>query len=286
MALNLPEKRRHIEASPDCRQTKDFLFTPYAQDREGQSGSLLLASGKANPAERYVIKHTYACDPANEFVYYKLAAAIGALMPEIKLFDCLNDMKKTRFAVRHICGSRVIDCQVTKTFSEKLDKALNPQNHFYHCALSTLLDQDDKVQFLLGRDNRLYGYDAAQSFNMEDQTMTAAIGGVLNNPLWGFLFAPTFDRAASVYWSSILTSTSWIEDFRKEHGDGCVPHLLYPFRAFQEISQSYIEDFLKTLNCFYPDNVVDYYRRFIANAQQTAKRTQALYEAEYAELLK
>lgn len=116
-----------------------------------------------------------------------------------------------------------------------LEKAMNPQNYFYYCALATLFDQEDKLQFMLDVGNRLYHFDAARTFNMDEDMMSAIIKKQLNSPVGQLLFSHPYEKAGSNYWSTLLAGTGWIEDFQKEHGDDCVSHLLHPLYAIQEI---------------------------------------------------
>lgn len=105
------QKFNHIKNSPDCRFVEDFTFESFKQEREdaGFSGDLLLATKKTNPDVRYIIMHTNISDPANEFIYYKIATTIEAVMPEVKLFDSSDNMDDTKFESLFICGSRFIE---------------------------------------------------------------------------------------------------------------------------------------------------------------------------------
>ena len=101
------QKQKLARSSPDVRNADDFTFESYAQMRgEGFSGGLLLATRKGDPAEQYVVKHTQCCNAANEYVFSKLAEAVGAKMPKTVLFMDPSHSGMFRF---YAVGSRLIE---------------------------------------------------------------------------------------------------------------------------------------------------------------------------------
>lgn len=72
--------------SADVLETADFTFAKTMLEREGDSGQLLLAKRKTDRSEQYLVKHAFTDCAANEFVYTKLAQAMGYHMPDAKLF--------------------------------------------------------------------------------------------------------------------------------------------------------------------------------------------------------
>ena len=71
--------------SPDVVQTADFVFSQIPH-QEGDSGRLLLAKRKVDRNDRYLVKHAYTDCACNEFIYTKLAQAMGYCMPDAVLF--------------------------------------------------------------------------------------------------------------------------------------------------------------------------------------------------------
>lgn len=65
--------------SPDVVQTADFVFSQIPH-QEGDSGRLLLAKRKVDRNDRYLVKHAYTDCACNEFIYTKLAQAMGYCM--------------------------------------------------------------------------------------------------------------------------------------------------------------------------------------------------------------
>ena len=66
-------------SSSDVVETDDFVFAPFNPlNRIGDSGPLLLAKRKADRKDRYVVKHTSTDCACNEYIYAKLAQAMGS----------------------------------------------------------------------------------------------------------------------------------------------------------------------------------------------------------------
>ena len=86
--------------SPAVRCTGDFVFSKICpQDCIGDSGQLLLAKEKTH---RYLVKHEYTDSAANEFVYTKLARAMGFKMPNAVLFRLSDGEKRRYFKTEYI----------------------------------------------------------------------------------------------------------------------------------------------------------------------------------------
>ncbi len=148
---------------------------------EGLSGPLMLASDKAG--QKYIVKHTFCHNPANEFTACWLADKIGAPTPRAYLLK--PDSKK--FPVLYgVAISYVVEL---KSFdkghlTEQMKKDLCAQ-----IVLNSLINNTDKLQ-LWESNGRIYSIDFSESF------------GVLNN-----LFLYTFvrnDDSSIQYRNSIL----------------------------------------------------------------------------------
>ena len=74
------KRKENLSKPPLCAddvvKTTDFVFSaPF--EREGDSGKLLLAKRKADRSDRYFVKHAFTDCACNEYVYTKLAQAMG-----------------------------------------------------------------------------------------------------------------------------------------------------------------------------------------------------------------
>ncbi|MDO4314904.1 MAG: hypothetical protein Q4C45_03940, partial [Oscillospiraceae bacterium] len=86
--------------APDMVQTADFVFSPLPYCGN-DSGQLLLAKRKTNRREQYLVKHAYSDCAANEFVYTKLAQAMGYRMPDAVLFQLSHGEKRPYFKTEY-----------------------------------------------------------------------------------------------------------------------------------------------------------------------------------------
>ena len=263
------QKQKLARSSPDVRNADDFTVKPYAQKRgEGFSGGLLLATRKGNPAEQYVVKHTQCCNAANEYVFSKLAEAVGANMPKTVLFMDPSHSGVFRF---YAVGSRLIEKQACPSTEQLLAQAHNWQDFYYHITLSILAGEADNVDFLLAADNVLYRIDAAETFRMVEFYMFNLVHWKSEHPkrqaVEELMARPLDDLWIQLY------SGSWLKLFSEEHA----PLLLKPLRKVQEIPDSYVDEFLSILCCFYPEHIGEYYRRFVREAKEMEAKVVALY---------
>ncbi len=112
MQLRMKSKEKENQnkppiTSPDVVETADFLFSqPFPHD--GDSGPLLLATRNANRKERYLVKHAYTDCACNEFVYTKLAQAMGYCMPDAVLFQRSKGAQCPCFKTEYIIGERYL----------------------------------------------------------------------------------------------------------------------------------------------------------------------------------
>ena len=73
----------------------------------GDSGPLLLAKRKQNRAEQYLVKHAYTDCACNEFVYTKLAQAMGYSMPDVLLLRLSPQEKRPYFDTEYLIASAI-----------------------------------------------------------------------------------------------------------------------------------------------------------------------------------
>lgn len=147
--------------------SSDFTFESYQDERVinrpgftvGMSGSLLMARQKST-RQKFLVKHTYPHNAANEYVACWLAERIGAPAPKAYLLSP-NRAFKTKYAVavEYIEGLHGFQ---KDNVPEKLKSELITQ-----FALCIVLQLDDMIQ-LSRTDAHIYSYDFSEGFNIVD----------------------------------------------------------------------------------------------------------------------
>ncbi len=150
--------------SPDVVQTADFVFSQIPH-QEGDSGRLLLAKRKVDRNDRYLVKHAYTDCACNEFIYTKLAQAMGYCMPDAVLFQLSPGEKRPYFKTEYIIGERYLNVTDSMPAYEKVrEQAKNWEHYFSFYGLYSLTGEGDGVEILLADDDRIYRVDTADAF--------------------------------------------------------------------------------------------------------------------------
>ena len=147
-----------------------MTFVPFKDNRAkkdprfvGMSGRLLL--GTDTNGKKYLVKHTYAHNPANEFTACWLAEKIGIFAPKAYLLT-----KARRFASKYAVAIEFFDS--LQNFSK--DDVPNKSDLIDQFALCALIDTGDTVQ--LGRvGDRIISYDFSEGFIISDFRMRQII---------------------------------------------------------------------------------------------------------------
>jgi len=261
-------------SSPDVVYTGDFVFSPIKPlDRVGDSGSLLLAKRKNNRYERYLVKHEY-CDCAlNEFIYSKLAKAMGYKMPDMVLFSISPEEKRKYFATEYIIGAEYLDIvNHSPSYDEIREQAANWKDYFSFWALYWMTGESDTFETPLVSDGFIYRVDTTDAFPISNITLCMAginveFDGVVPKTYWKErLLNFTFDHL----WN-VKIFDSRIDEYTQEYGKECVELLLEPFERIQDISAGYIDDFCNTLCYFYPDFIGDFFKKYLEALQTFSK---------------
>jgi len=153
----LDSSKLHISPYVDNRTKKNPSFV-------GSSGALLM--GKMKDGQKYIIKHTYPHDAANEFTACWLAEKLEVFAPKAHLLS-VNKAFASPYAVaiEYIEGF--------EPFAK--DSVPNKADLISQFALNALIYTDDILQ--LNRvGERIISYDFSESFNMTGTSMRSAIG--------------------------------------------------------------------------------------------------------------
>ena len=254
--------------SPDVVQTADFVFSQIPH-QEGDSGRLLLAKRKVDRNDRYLVKHAYTDCACNEFIYTKLAQAMGYCMPDAVLFQLSPGEKRPYFKTEYIIGERYLHVTDSMPTYEKVrEQAKNWEHYFSFYGLYSLTGEGDGVEILLADDDRIYRVDTADAFPISNFQLDMAgihqsIRGL--NPQQAIkqqLLSSDMSQVLDPSWCNINLASCL-----KICSDS-LPYFLDPFARIQDIRSDYIDDFLNTLCYFYPDFIGDYFKRYISALQK------------------
>lgn len=150
--------------------SSEFEYESYRDNRVknrpgftvGMSGPLFMATHKTM-GKKYIIKHTYPHNAANEYVACWLAERMGATAPKAYLLSP-NRVFTTKYAVaiEYLDGLRNFKAE---NLSEELKGDLISQ-----FALCLLLRLDDAIQ-LSSTHGHIYSYDFSEGFNIVDMRL-------------------------------------------------------------------------------------------------------------------
>ena len=273
MELRMESKARENRGkppltSPDVVQTGDFVFSQ-SLGHDGDSGKLLLARRKADRKDRYLVKHAYTDCACNEFVYTKLALAMGYSMPEAVLFQLSPDEKRSCFKSEYIIGQRYLNVIDPSPSYEKVRScAKNWTQFFAFYGLYGITGEADGVELLLADDGLIYRVDTTDAFPLSNyQLDTAGIDREFNgiNPHAEFkklLLETDLSHVLNVSGCDRLLARC--EEIDRE----CRPYFLEPFFRIQEVRGDEIDGFLNTLCYFYPDFIGDFFKRCLSALQE------------------
>ena len=150
--------------SPDVAETAEFLFSRSLPHR-GDSGPLLLAKRKQNRAEQYLVKHAYTDCACNEFVYTKLAQAMGYSMPDVLLLRLSPQEKRPYFATEYLIAQRYLAVSdPDPSYAKIWEQAENWSQYFSFQALYGITGEGDGLEILLAEDRKIYRVDTTGAF--------------------------------------------------------------------------------------------------------------------------
>lgn len=293
-SLRMEDKARENSWKPalaasDIVETRDFVFSAYQPyEKNGDSGALLIAKRKTNRSERYVVKHAYADCAANEYVYTKLAQAIGLKMPDAVLFKWSDDEKRRYWKTEYILGTRYLENAIVPTQAQIKMLAKNPDDLFRFHAMERLCHESDGIEYLLAEDGFLYRIDTTASFILSHGYFFGA--GINEIELETEFDGRTPKEKVKQHVSQLdFEAYLAVEDFQSDldfhktrFGHECVAPYLDTYKRLTEIPDTYIDDFLNTLCYIYPDFIGDYFKKYIVTAKrQAAKFLQTMNAANF-----
>lgn len=254
--------------SADVVQTSDFVFSR-ALHHDGDSGSLMLAKRKTDRNEQYLVKHEFTDCACNEFVYTKLAQAMGYCMPDAVLFQLSPGEKRPYFKTEYIIGERYLNVVDPAPSYEKIRAcAKNWEQFFAFDGLYSLTGECDGIELLLADDDLIYRVDVTDAFPISNyQLDMAGVDREFNgiNPhleMKRLLLGRDFLKALDAEHCDRMLHRCVEIDPEQRH------YFLEPFVRLQEISSDHMDGFLNTLCYFYPDFIGDFFKQYLKALQK------------------
>lgn len=239
-----------------------MTFVPFKDNRTkkdprfvGMSGRLLLGTD-AN-GNKYLVKHTYAHNAANEYTACWLAEKMGIFAPKAYLLT-----KARRFASKYAVAIEFFDS--LQNFSK--DDVPNKSDLIDQFALCALIDTGDTVQ--LGRvGDRIISYDFSEGFIISDLRMRQIINvlslsseigmGFLKENLW------TFDDHVRLQSFNLpgLAKEFHIDADEFQHG------MIKTAKRVETISDDDLKSLTDELSEMYPMEIAVFYEMCIRSMQ-------------------
>ena len=257
--------------SDDVVKTIDFVFLPIRPfNHDGDSGQLLLAKSKSNKKQQYLVKHTYTDCAANEFVYTKLAQAMGLKMPDAVLFQLSEDEKRNYFETEYIIGLEYLDIEIkAPTYHQIRERANNWQDYFRFLAMYKMFLEGDSFETPLVADGFIYRVDITDSFLLSDIHFSHAGLNVVTKGVNAKDVIREYVQSIQYHrlWE-IVSFDEQMHSLKEKYGEEDSAYFLEPFAEILEIPDYYIDGFLNTLCYFYPDFIGDYFKSYISALQE------------------
>ena len=233
-------------------EEKDFRFEPFEPSIGGDSGALMLATKLTDENVRFVVKYEFEGDSASEFIYHKIAAALGIYTQEVKLFKKLSGAK-------YACGIRY------SAHARKADPIIadNPQYSDYYrfLALYQILEEEDSKEFYFDENNRLFKLDNAEAFMLSSACYLLI--NKANTKSRGV--RQEIDRYLEICInkSSEHTYRIMAEKILELFGKNALETYLNTFIRFAELDLSLLDEAFTTLDNVYPQTFSKYLRSFL-----------------------
>lgn len=237
---------------------KPFQHPLHPPDETGDSGSLEFAVSKTDADEQYIVKRgdTYPEIACNEFMYHKVASALGMYTQDVKLISGNKEYHRAA-AIRYVPNAREYD--IDSSTEENLRAFLGFE------ALYVILNEDDSHEYYLDERGLLFKLDNAASFTVQQTTIMLIEG----NPI-GRFFIPDINNPLNAvgydYYNLMYDA------FLKKHGKGAVEAYLSAIRRFAELDETVFYEAYGDLEKLYPQALGHYYNDCIRIRKDTCRK--------------
>ena len=233
-------------------QEKDFRYEVFKPSVGSDSGVLMLATKLTDENVQYVVKCQVEWNPVCEFVYHKIADALGIYTQEVKLFKNLLESK-------YACGIRY--CHNARE-AENIDVAdLNHWDYFRFKALFQILDEEDSEEFYADEQKRLFKLDNAEAFLLsivcgllikKAKTKSQWVKMSIDEDLEKYL-----NKSNEQFYSMMADKIS------KVFGKEAVKIYISTFDEFAELDLSTLDEAFSSLDKVYPKTFSEYLRCYL-----------------------
>lgn len=146
-----------------------LTFSPFTDNRAkknqsftGQSGPLLLGTDPVG--KKYLIKHTYAHNAANEYVVCWLAEKLGVPVPHVHLLTPHRSFNSEYAVAIEYLNLEPLGKDTTQYADDLIAQF----------ALAALIDNDDSLQLNIA-DGHVVSYDFSECFSMADMNLLLSL---------------------------------------------------------------------------------------------------------------
>ena len=235
----------------------DFSIEEYNPAVGSDSGVLLLASLKADPTVQYVIKSATPELACNEFMYHKIAAALGMYTQEVKL---IRSTKQFPYAA----GIRFAPDARNLTKEDIAASSPNFEANIAFLTLYVILNEEDSQEHYIDKDGRLFKLDNAVSFNLQGYQVAMllkASEGIALELLKRGLSFTEYDKYAIIL--NLIT---------EHHGSAGRDACLATFERFSQIDMDSFDEAIDAVAEMYVDLLGEYYFAFVESRKELCKQ--------------
>lgn len=256
-----------LQKSSDILYTSDFLFDVFSD--YGDSGILFLATNKNNFEEKYIVKHEYSDCACNEYIYSKVANAMGIKVPSVKLF--MIDDNENLFRSNFVCGVKYLDDCVHVNFNyikKNKSKIKNWHDYFRMYSLEGLFEEDDGVEIVMYKDE-IYRLDLTSAFSLSNYYIDLLVYDYDKNivdEVNALLLNLAHKNTGRFMWFEIV-----LENGIKHHGEEFLSYYLETFNLLKKVTEKDIERWTNTLILIYPKIIGEYFKLYFKNLKMDAE---------------
>lgn len=214
---------------------------------EGESGPLMLATDSCG--KKYIVKHTYSHNAANEYVASWLASQIDVLAPHVEL---LTPSKK--FNSHYAVAIEYFD-----NFTSPVETSPFYKSDIISLfALNILINQDDRIQY--GRHgNRTISFDFSECFSISHEIMQGLLKtSSLDDKMFNFLESFTLQSFKNHLSDSRFELSTVAKTLHISSSEMTVEMISVAKRVLN-ISDTAIDAMVNELCNLYPRNIAIYY---------------------------
>ena len=243
--------KKEKKAQNNFLDARKFTFEefphPLHPDDTGDSGTLEIAASKLNPDERYIVKRGFPELACNEFMYHKIASALGLYTQEVKLISGSGDYRRA-CAIRYVPNA--------KAFNPREIGGTNKQVFYAFEALFAILCEEDSHEYYVDEEDCVFKLDNAASFMVSQMTIMWFDGDRMTRGLIPDILEPLRRLDNRGFYEQM-------EVLKKDYGKPAAESYLAFIRRFADFDASVLEEAFETLDKQYSRLLARYYAFFI-----------------------